>query len=113
MFKKTWLLVEIMVKLNFLLYLWKMINLFLCACSSMMAIVTCLVGLHYGHIIVHFKVIHIHGTACLPFVIEVFSFFSPIFIHSHIQDHKDRIFHWMITTSCLILLGLSLDLCGK
>ncbi|XP_050276002.1 uncharacterized protein LOC126718021 isoform X2 [Quercus robur] len=50
--------------------------------SSVMAIVTCLVGLHYGHIIVHFK------------------------------DHKDRIFHWMITTSCLILLGLSLDLCG-
>ncbi|XP_075658534.1 uncharacterized protein LOC142628322 isoform X1 [Castanea sativa] len=80
--------------------------------SSVMAIVTCLVGLHYGHIIVHFKVIHIHGIACLPSVIEVFSFFSPIFIHSHIQDHKDRIFHWMITTSCLILLGLSLDLCG-
>ncbi|GMY26698.1 heparan-alpha-glucosaminide N-acetyltransferase [Fagus crenata] len=50
--------------------------------SSVMAIVTCLVGLHYGHIIVHFK------------------------------DHKDRIFHWMITTSCLILLGLGLDFCG-
>lgn len=25
-------------------------------CSTVMAVVTCLVGLHYGHIIVHFKV---------------------------------------------------------
>jgi len=50
--------------------------------SSVMAIVTCLVGLHYGHIIVHYK------------------------------DHRDRILHWMITTSCLIISGLALDSCG-
>ncbi|TKY64765.1 Heparan-alpha-glucosaminide N-acetyltransferase [Spatholobus suberectus] len=50
--------------------------------SSVMAIVTCLVGLHYGHIIVHFK------------------------------DHRVRIIYWMIPTSCLVVFGLVLDLFG-
>ncbi|KAI4336454.1 hypothetical protein L6164_014979 [Bauhinia variegata] len=50
--------------------------------SSVMAIVTCLVGLHYGHIIIHFK------------------------------DQRVRILHWMIPTSCLIVLGLTLDVFG-
>ncbi|KAG2706330.1 hypothetical protein I3760_05G099200 [Carya illinoinensis] len=50
--------------------------------SSVMAIVSCFVGLHYGHIIVHYK------------------------------DHRDRIFHWMFTSSCLVVLGLGLNLCG-
>ncbi|KAG6783029.1 hypothetical protein POTOM_012459 [Populus tomentosa] len=50
--------------------------------SSVMAIVTCLVGLHYGHIIVHFK------------------------------EHKDRILHWMIPSTCFVVLGLVLDLSG-
>ncbi|XP_048319199.2 uncharacterized protein LOC107424607 isoform X2 [Ziziphus jujuba] len=50
--------------------------------SSVMAIVTCLVGLHYGHIIVHLK------------------------------DHRDRILHWMIPSSSLVVLGLALDLLG-
>ncbi|RDX91438.1 Heparan-alpha-glucosaminide N-acetyltransferase [Mucuna pruriens] len=51
--------------------------------SSVMSIVTCLVGLHYGHIIVHFK------------------------------DHRVRIVYWMIPTSCLVVFGLALDLFGK
>ncbi|XP_011020932.1 PREDICTED: heparan-alpha-glucosaminide N-acetyltransferase-like [Populus euphratica] len=50
--------------------------------SSVMAIVTCLVGLHYGHIIVHFK------------------------------EHKDRILHWMVPSTCFVVLGLVLDLSG-
>lgn len=50
--------------------------------SSVMAIVTCLIGLHYGHIIVHFK------------------------------DHRVRIIYWMIPTSCLVVFGLVLDLFG-
>ncbi|KAF5746341.1 Heparan-alpha-glucosaminide N-acetyltransferase [Tripterygium wilfordii] len=50
--------------------------------SSVMAITTCLVGLHYGHIIVHFK------------------------------DHWDRILHWTIVSSCLVVLGLGLDFFG-
>ncbi|KAJ4840145.1 hypothetical protein Tsubulata_000220 [Turnera subulata] len=50
--------------------------------SSVMAIVTCLVGLHYGHIIVHFK------------------------------DHRDRIRQWMIPSTCLLFLGVVLDLFG-
>ncbi|XP_010523186.2 PREDICTED: heparan-alpha-glucosaminide N-acetyltransferase [Tarenaya hassleriana] len=50
--------------------------------SSFMAIVTCLVGLHYGHIIVHFK------------------------------DHKKRLNQWVILSSCLLMLGLALDLLG-
>lgn len=50
--------------------------------SSVMAIVTCLVGLHYGHIIVHFK------------------------------SHRDRILHWMIPSTCLIAFGLGLDFLG-
>ncbi|KAF3430878.1 hypothetical protein FNV43_RR25608 [Rhamnella rubrinervis] len=50
--------------------------------SSVMAIVTCLVGLHYGHIIVHIK------------------------------DHRRRILHWMIPSSSLLVLGLALDFFG-
>ncbi|XP_047171951.1 heparan-alpha-glucosaminide N-acetyltransferase [Vigna umbellata] len=50
--------------------------------SSVMAIVTCLVGLHYGHIIVHFK------------------------------DHRVRTIYWTIPTSCLVVIGLALDLFG-
>ncbi|KAL1323194.1 hypothetical protein HN51_068259 [Arachis hypogaea] len=50
--------------------------------SSVMAIVTCLVGLHYGHIIVHFK------------------------------DHRVRILYWMIPTSFLVVFGFALDLFG-
>ncbi|OIW12823.1 hypothetical protein TanjilG_24756 [Lupinus angustifolius] len=50
--------------------------------SSMMAIVTCFVGLHYGHIILHFK------------------------------DHRARILYWMIPTFCLVVFGLALDLFG-
>ncbi|XP_024032199.1 heparan-alpha-glucosaminide N-acetyltransferase isoform X1 [Morus notabilis] len=50
--------------------------------SSLMAIVTCLVGLHYGHIIVHFK------------------------------DHRNRILHWLIPSSSLLVLGFALDWFG-
>ncbi|KAK4790479.1 hypothetical protein SAY86_017783 [Trapa natans] len=50
--------------------------------SSVMAVVTCLVGLHFGHIIIHFK------------------------------DHKDRTSHWVIASSCLLLVGLALSFLG-
>ncbi|KAI3412366.1 DUF1624 domain-containing protein [Psidium guajava] len=50
--------------------------------SSVMAVVTCLVGLQFGHVIVHFK------------------------------DHGIRTFHWMISSSFLVALGLALDLLG-
>lgn len=50
--------------------------------SSVMAIVTCLIGLHYGHIIVHFK------------------------------DHRNRILRWLVPSSCLVVLGLALDCFG-
>ncbi|KAG0485667.1 hypothetical protein HPP92_009746 [Vanilla planifolia] len=40
--------------------------------STIMAIVTCLIGLHFGHVIVHFK------------------------------NHKARVFQWMISSSCLL-----------
>ncbi|KAL5732322.1 hypothetical protein ACOSQ2_032014 [Xanthoceras sorbifolium] len=50
--------------------------------SSVMAIVTCLVGLHYGHLIIHFK------------------------------DHKDRILTWTISSSFLLCSGLALDFFG-
>lgn len=79
-----------------------------------MAIVTCLVGLHYGHIIVHFKVINI-----LCFI----SFASPqrfsfrlcllFCVFYHTQSHRDRILHWMIPSTCLIAFGLGLDFLGK
>ncbi|XP_064956073.1 uncharacterized protein LOC103979454 isoform X2 [Musa acuminata AAA Group] len=50
--------------------------------SSVMAIVTCLIGLQFGHVIVHFK------------------------------DHKDRIVQWMIPSFCLLALAFSLDCFG-
>ncbi|XP_072980488.1 uncharacterized protein [Typha angustifolia] len=50
--------------------------------SSMMAIVTCLIGLQFGHVIVHFK------------------------------DHGERIFQWMISSFCLLAAAFSLDFYG-
>ncbi|XP_065851754.1 uncharacterized protein [Euphorbia lathyris] len=50
--------------------------------SSVMAAVTCLIGLQYGHIIVHFK------------------------------NHKVRILHWVIPSTCLIAFGVTLDFFG-
>ncbi|XWS33086.1 hypothetical protein CRYUN_Cryun22dG0048700 [Craigia yunnanensis] len=50
--------------------------------SSVMAMVTCLVGLHYGHIIVHFK------------------------------DHRDRIRLWLIPSSGFLVSGFVLDIFG-
>ncbi|XP_022739793.1 heparan-alpha-glucosaminide N-acetyltransferase [Durio zibethinus] len=50
--------------------------------SSVMAMVTCLVGLHYGHIIVHF------------------------------MDHRDRIRLWLIPSSAFLVSGLALDIFG-
>ncbi|XP_038712993.1 heparan-alpha-glucosaminide N-acetyltransferase isoform X2 [Tripterygium wilfordii] len=50
--------------------------------SSVMAIITCFVGLHYGHIIVHLK------------------------------DHWDRIVHWTIISSCLVVVGFGLSFFG-
>ncbi|KAK1259940.1 hypothetical protein QJS04_geneDACA021498 [Acorus gramineus] len=50
--------------------------------SSVMAVVTCLIGLHFGHVIVHVK------------------------------DHKDRILHWMIPSTCFVVVGFLLDFSG-
>ncbi|XP_059656516.1 uncharacterized protein LOC132303316 [Cornus florida] len=50
--------------------------------SSLMAIATCLVGLHYGHILVHFK------------------------------DHKIRVLQWSIPSFALLVLGEALELFG-
>ncbi|KAG1331650.1 heparan-alpha-glucosaminide N-acetyltransferase [Cocos nucifera] len=50
--------------------------------SSLMAVVTCLIGLQFGHVIVHF------------------------------EDHKDRIFQWMIPSSFLLALAISLEFFG-
>ncbi|XP_020581338.1 heparan-alpha-glucosaminide N-acetyltransferase isoform X2 [Phalaenopsis equestris] len=50
--------------------------------STIMAVVTCLIGLQFGHVIVHFK------------------------------HHKDRILHWMIPSSCLLASAFCLDFFG-
>ncbi|RZC81125.1 hypothetical protein C5167_043711 [Papaver somniferum] len=50
--------------------------------SSVMAVVTCMIGLHFGHIIVHFK------------------------------DHKDRIISWTNPSAGLVVVGFTLDFCG-
>lgn len=50
--------------------------------SSIMAIVSCMIGLHYGHVILHFK------------------------------DHKNRMLHWMIPAFCLVVMGYILDFSG-
>ncbi|XP_018681703.2 uncharacterized protein LOC103985577 isoform X3 [Musa acuminata AAA Group] len=51
-------------------------------CSSVMAIVTCLIGLQFGHVIIHFK------------------------------DHKERIVRWLIPSFWMLALAFSLDFCG-
>ncbi|KAL6654138.1 hypothetical protein ACP70R_007603 [Stipagrostis hirtigluma subsp. patula] len=54
--------------------------------SSLMAIVTCLIGLQIGHVIVHFKALT--------------------------KDHDKRIVQWSISSLSLLGLGFSLDLFG-
>ncbi|KAK7259119.1 hypothetical protein RIF29_24717 [Crotalaria pallida] len=76
-FKEQWVSPVILVFCSFSM-LWGCRVTF----CSVMAIVTCLVGLHYGHIIVHFK------------------------------DHRVRMLYWMIPSSCLVVCGLTLDLFG-
>ncbi|XP_042502355.1 heparan-alpha-glucosaminide N-acetyltransferase-like [Macadamia integrifolia] len=50
--------------------------------GSIMAIVTCLIGLHYGHVIVHFR------------------------------GHKERILNWTIPAVSLLVIGIVLDCLG-
>ncbi|KAL5215544.1 hypothetical protein ABZP36_006945 [Zizania latifolia] len=50
--------------------------------SSVMAIVTCLIGLQYGHVIVHF------------------------------QKHKERIMKWLIPSFSMLILAFSMDFFG-
>ncbi|KAL6650669.1 hypothetical protein ACP70R_009594 [Stipagrostis hirtigluma subsp. patula] len=50
--------------------------------SSVMAIVTCLIGLQYGHVIVHF------------------------------QKHKERIMNWLIPSFTMLVLAFSMDFFG-
>ncbi|RZC75551.1 hypothetical protein C5167_051031 [Papaver somniferum] len=50
--------------------------------SSVMAVVTCMIGLHFGHIIVHFK------------------------------DHKHRIISWINPAAGLVIAGFALNFCG-
>ncbi|XP_051206108.1 uncharacterized protein [Lolium perenne] len=50
--------------------------------SSVMAIVTCLIGLQFGHIIVHF------------------------------QEHRERIMHWLIPSFSMLVLAFALDFFG-
>jgi heparan-alpha-glucosaminide N-acetyltransferase len=50
--------------------------------SSVMASVTCFIGLHFGHILVNFK------------------------------DHRERILNWIISSLVLILFGIFLDVLG-
>nr|CAB3486956.1 unnamed protein product [Digitaria exilis] len=50
--------------------------------SSVMAIVTCLIGLQYGHVIVHF------------------------------QKHRERIMNWLIPSFSMLVLAFALDLFG-
>ncbi|RZC81126.1 hypothetical protein C5167_043710 [Papaver somniferum] len=50
--------------------------------SSVMAVVTCMIGLHFGHIIVHIK------------------------------DHKARIISWTNPAAGLVVAGYALDFCG-
>ncbi|XP_057800143.1 uncharacterized protein LOC131015730 isoform X2 [Salvia miltiorrhiza] len=78
--------------------------------SSLMAAITCLVGLHYGHILVHCKVIciffflaHVDGVPL--FVI----FWCPIFF---LQDQKQRIIIWFISSLPLLILGYLLNVTG-
>lgn len=81
-----------------------------------MAIVTCLIGLHYGHIIVHCKVWYSYSYAIifLYFSIWNFIFMWRVFLMPpHLQDHRDRMRNWVVLSTSLLALGLALDLCGK
>ena len=49
----------------------------------------------------------ISGTSFLPQRIHICNFYS-----LQMQDHRERILHWSISSSSLVVLGLALDLFG-
>lgn len=73
-----------------------------------MAIVTCLLGLHHGHVVVHFKVryhcrsFELHCIEC-----KIIHFPSPK--RWIMQDHRVRISHWLIADASLMSVGLLLN----
>lgn len=79
-----------------------------------MAVVTCLIGLQFGHVIVHFKVSHLCPLSGRAGEINYFisrsdelNCYAP-----SLQDHKDRILRWMMPSFCLLAVAFSMDFFG-
>jgi F0F1-type ATP synthase membrane subunit c/vacuolar-type H+-ATPase subunit K len=94
-------------------------------CSSLMAIVTCLIGLQIGHVIVHFKV-YTHSQSSVSKCLFILIFFllflwELLYIFNLtfscylflLQEHGKRIVQWSIPSLSLLILGFSLDSFGN
>ncbi|XP_019189353.1 PREDICTED: heparan-alpha-glucosaminide N-acetyltransferase-like isoform X2 [Ipomoea nil] len=81
--------------------------------SSLMAIVTCFVGVHFGHVIIHFKVKKKKKSV---FNVEFnrlgYCLSDLPYVNQLEQDHKTRILQWIIPSCCLLLLGVTCNFFG-
>jgi len=70
--------------------------------SSVMASVTCFIGLHFGHILVNFK----------SSLYQTYTKQKCTDCHIGMKDHRERILNWIISSLVLILFGIFLDVLG-
>lgn len=82
-------------------------------CSSFSAVLSTIIGVHYGHVLVHMKVIF-----CLTFQLFVYlwkaetrtenSSLTCSFVLLQFQSHMDRLKQWVTMGIALLLLGIIL-----
>lgn len=78
-----------------------------CNCSSISAVLSTVIGLHFGHVLVHLQVNPLNQNNRYFITIDhcligVY-FFLPTF-----QDHSSRLKHWLLMGLALLISGLIL-----
>jgi len=91
-----------------------LICFFIMNCSSLMAAVTCFVGLHFGQIIAHFKVWQLPRLLNFETKITSSSWNTLylIFTVHFLQDHMQRMSWWSMSAFPLLVSGYVLQTLG-
>lgn len=74
--------------------------------SSISSILSGTIGIHYGHVLIHFKVIAENSApTCMFFFKKKCSVLKKA---SDLQTHKERLKHWLLMGFSLLVLGILL-----
>ncbi|GJN35994.1 hypothetical protein PR202_gb24816 [Eleusine coracana subsp. coracana] len=86
--------------------------------STLMAAVSCFVGLHFGHVLVHCKVYHFRNNMLLCLTFEYWSKWrrrnNEMYILTLLllQNHSPRMLLWLLSSTVLTVSGFLLQLLG-